>query len=221
MSTRKIGIMGGTFNPIHNAHLTVAAAAYQAFALEKVVFIPAGTPYFKTSVPELAEQIASAADRLAMTRLAISGFPYFEVSDMEIARKGITYTADTLETLARTGDEYYFIMGADSFLSIHLWKAPEIIFENAVILTAVRPAPNETAVRGERKRALLQQKERLEKRFSNARIHLLLCEESAVSSTGVREAVRAQQLEKAASCIPKPVLDYIISHQLYGYESGV
>lgn len=218
MSTRKIGIMGGTFNPIHNAHIAVALAAYQTFALEKVIFIPAGNPYFKTAVPELGEQLASAADRLAMTRLAIAGFPQFEASDMEIVRGGLTYTADTLETLAKTGDEYYFIMGADSFLSLHLWKKPEVIFENAVIVAAIRPAQNENTLREERKLAFMQQKERLERQFPNAHIEPLLWKESAVSSTAVREALHSRRLEEAAACVPQAVLEYIVSRRLYGYD---
>ena len=132
---KKIGIMGGTFNPIHYGHLLLAESAREVFELDKVLFIPSGDSYMKdTSV------IVDGETRLQMIELAIADNPYFEISRMELDRTGPTYTRDTLAALQKQnkGDSYFLIMGADSLLMLESWKDPEFILQNCTIVVAVR-----------------------------------------------------------------------------------
>lgn len=126
----RLGIMGGTFDPIHIGHLACAEQAREAFRLDAVVFIPTGNPAFKRD-----RDVTLASDRLAMCRLAVRPNPHFDVSDMEIVRGGVTYTVDTVKALRAhypENVELFFITGADSILSIARWR------ESAAIARAVR-----------------------------------------------------------------------------------
>ena len=116
--------MGGTFNPIHNGHILLAQAAYEYCSLDKVLFMPSGVSYLKEQ-----NDIVTAEHRLNMTCLAVDEFEYFACSDIEIKREGNTYTVDTLRELSfkNPNCEFYFIMGADSFMSFDSWKEPEEI----------------------------------------------------------------------------------------------
>ena len=132
---RKIGLMGGTFNPIHIAHLILAENAWHQYELDEVVFVPNHIPPHKRGA-----QIAPDADRLAMVSMAIEGIPYFSVSDMEMTREGYSYSSDTLLEL-RSGNpdcEYYFIMGGDSIEQLSTWHRPDIILANCIVLAAIR-----------------------------------------------------------------------------------
>ena len=134
MSRRKrIGIMGGTFDPVHMVHLTLAENAYHSFGLDEVLMLPNGDPPHKTD-----KIITPAVHRLAMLQLAVEGIPYFRISDMEIRRKGYSYSSVTLEELkkAHPDTDYYFIMGADSLFQFEHWKGPEEICR---ILARPRP----------------------------------------------------------------------------------
>ena len=132
----RLGILGGTFNPIHNAHLRIAEEARDLFDLDRVVFIPAATPPHKPQVGEL-----SFADRLAMVRLATAGNGGFTVSDMEAVRGGRSYSIDTLRALSLElpQDEFYFIMGADSFNDISTWREYASIFTLCNVVCVQRP----------------------------------------------------------------------------------
>ena len=117
--TQRLGILGGTFNPIHLGHLAAAEEVRDRLKLEKVIFIPSFLPPHK-----IDEDIPSAVQRQEMIRLAIRGNAHFTVSDMEIRRGGRSYTVDTIEALQQThpGAELYFLTGLDSFLEIRTWK---------------------------------------------------------------------------------------------------
>ena len=132
---KKIGIMGGTFNPIHMGHLIIAEKAREQSGLDKVLFMPSGIPYMKDS-----RQVLPGKVRAQMTELAIRSNPFFDISTMEVEREGRTYTYETLETLrAQNPDtKYYFILGADSLWKIEEWRYPERIFAACHILAAVR-----------------------------------------------------------------------------------
>lgn len=136
MGKRKVGIMGGTFDPIHVGHLILAENAYHQFELDEVLVMPSGNPPHKTN----REERASLEDRIEMVRLAIADNPHFTISLAEAHEEGYTYTKETLEKLTRQNPdtEYYFIMGADSLFSFEEWKDPKRITELAVIVTAVR-----------------------------------------------------------------------------------
>lgn len=132
---KRIGIMGGTFNPIHNGHLTIAQLAKEQFALDQVLFMPSGVPYMKN-----LREVLPAPVRCEMTALAIRDIPYFALSDMEAAAEGNTYTCHTLQKLKSThpDTDYYFILGADSLYAIEDWRHPELIFKTCTLLAAVR-----------------------------------------------------------------------------------
>lgn len=130
---KKVGIMGGTFNPIHNGHLALANKAYDDLSLDHVLFVPSGKSYMK-------KHVLSTEKRVEMVKRAITPFPYFELSLIEINRLGNTYTCDTLQLLTNRNKNihYYFILGADSLFQIASWKDPELIFSMATIVCAVR-----------------------------------------------------------------------------------
>ena len=127
--------MGGTFDPVHMVHLTLAENAYHSFGLDEVLMLPNGDPPHKTD-----KIITPAVHRLAMLQLAVEGIPYFRISDMEIRRKGYSYSSVTLEELkkAHPDTDYYFIMGADSLFQIETWHEPAVIMADCVILAAMR-----------------------------------------------------------------------------------
>ncbi len=133
----RVGLFGGSFNPPHVGHLAVAEAAAEAAGLDRVVWMPAATPPHKRDSPSLA----SAADRLAMVRLATDGNARFEVSDAEIARDGVSYTVDTLRSLAagRPGGSWHLILGGDSLAAFETWRAPDAILTLARLLVYARP----------------------------------------------------------------------------------
>jgi nicotinate-nucleotide adenylyltransferase len=131
----RLGLMGGTFDPIHLGHLILAEIAREQLALERVLFMPAGDPYRKAG-----RDIAASTDRLAMTRLAVRGNGAFEVDDRETRRKGPTYTVDSLRELhaERPGVELFFLVGEDALTDMAYWKDPPGIAALATIAVAPR-----------------------------------------------------------------------------------
>lgn len=210
---RRIGIMGGTFNPVHNGHLMIAERAREQFYLEKVLFLPSGVPYMKNP-----EDVLPVKIRCEMTALAIADIPCFELSSMEAvdAETGKnTYTFETLEKLKQTDPsaEYYFIMGADSLQAIESWKNPQRIFQSCTILAAVRKAEDHP---GESLMApLIRQASCLRKKY-NASIEILKLEGIDISSTKLREMLR--EGVSVHGFMPKAVEHYILEHHLYEGE---
>ena len=144
-ATPRIGILGGTFDPIHDGHLLIAESARACLGLDKVIFIPAGRPWLKAD-----RAVTDAAHRLAMVELAIADKPYFEVSDIEIERPGPTYTVDTLAELRRrlgSRAELYLILGMDSMRDLSRWHRPERIFEMCVLVAVSRPGVADVSTR--------------------------------------------------------------------------
>ena len=121
-SDKIIGIMGGTFNPIHKGHTGIARCAYEQSDIDEILFMPSGTPAYKDNSP-----IVSATDRCNMVKLAIKPFDYMSLSTIETDRPGNTYTADTLAQIYDSYKKIYFIIGADSLLYIQDWYHPEYI----------------------------------------------------------------------------------------------
>ena len=135
--TKSIGLLGGTFDPIHQGHLAIAEDAYQQLNLKAVIFVPAGQPYFKA-----LSDITTAEHRVTMLKLAIADKPYFKISLMEIERPGPSYTIDTIFRIKngmRSDEEIYFIMGWDSLLTLHLWQEPERLISLCRLAVAPRP----------------------------------------------------------------------------------
>lgn len=133
---RRIGIMGGTFDPIHMGHLILGEKAYEQLKLDKILFMPSGNP------PHKKDRIGRASDeeRVEMVKRAISGNPHFELSLVEMHEKGYTYTFHTLETLKKENPdtEYFFIIGADSLYSFETWMEPERICQACTLVVATR-----------------------------------------------------------------------------------
>jgi nicotinate-nucleotide adenylyltransferase len=132
----KIGILGGTFNPIHIGHLILAEEAREKLKLDKIIFVPTYLPPHKDDA-----DIASAKDRLTMVKLAIKGNRYFSVSDMEIKRDGRSYTIDTIKEFKKIfpNDELYFIIGSDLLNYLNDWKDLGDIIKMVKFITATRP----------------------------------------------------------------------------------
>ena len=133
---QRIGILGGTFNPIHLGHLLIAQDAMERMKLDRVKFIPSAKPPHKT-----VDKLASERDRLRMIALAIRGNTRFEVDDIEIRRGGKSYSVDTLAGLRQREPraDFYFIIGADSLRELHLWREAERLVTLCTFVTVPRP----------------------------------------------------------------------------------
>ncbi|MBI3522256.1 MAG: nicotinate (nicotinamide) nucleotide adenylyltransferase [Chloroflexi bacterium] len=143
----RLGIFGGTFDPVHVGHLAIASAALESVPLDRVLFVPAKRSPLKDRLP-----LASEADRLTMLEAAIAGEPRFSVSRAELEREGPSYTADTLERLAGRveQDQLFLILGGDAVVDFERWHRPDRIVQLATLLVAARPgAPD--PVEGERR----------------------------------------------------------------------
>ena len=133
----KLGILGGTFDPIHLGHLLIAEQARATLGLDEVLFITAGQPWMKEGTP-----ISDARHRLSMVRMAVGSNPFFHASALEIDRPGPTYTVDTLEELHREADsdtQLYLVLGVDSLKTLSLWEKPERLLELCILVAAARP----------------------------------------------------------------------------------
>ncbi|MBF0451399.1 MAG: nicotinate-nucleotide adenylyltransferase [Candidatus Magnetomorum sp.] len=133
----RLGIFGGTFNPVHFGHLRVAVEVRELFSLDAVIFIPSAQPPHKDQTG-----IAHASHRLHMTQLAIRSYPFFQVSTIEIQRKGLSYTIDTLKELKKVHPEtvqFFYLIGLDAFLSIHTWKHYQKMFDEIPFIVMSRP----------------------------------------------------------------------------------
>ena len=129
----RVGILGGTFDPIHSAHVAIAISARRSLALDRVVLIPAGDPWQKSG-----KVVASAEQRLEMARLAVEGIEGLEVSDIEVLSSVPSVTADTLEALAREGRELFLILGADAVVNMPSWRRLDETRELATIVVVER-----------------------------------------------------------------------------------
>ena len=198
----RIGIMGGTFDPIHNGHLQLGRQAREEYHLEQVWFMPSGQPPHKKD-----HAVTDAWTRLEMVRLAIAGQKGFSLSDFEIRRPGNTYTAQTLKLLSEAYPEnlFYFIIGADSLYQIEGWYHPEQVMARATLLVAGRAFK-------EAKRSLDQQIAHLIARYG-ARILPLHCGEMDVSSADLRRM--AVEGKNIGPYVPEEVAAYIRRNRLY------
>lgn len=199
----KIGIMGGTFDPIHNGHLHLGLQAYSEYDLDFVWYMPAGQPPHKKD-----HKVTEAVHRCNMTRLAIEEHPEFVFSDFEVSRDGNTYTAQTMELL--TSDypqhEFYFIIGADSLYELEKWYDPGLVMRYATLLVAGREYQKAH-------KTIDQQIAYLRDKYQ-ADILRLHCTEVDISSEEIRDMLtRGKDVLKY---VPKPVLNYIRENSLYG-----
>ena len=133
----RLGVLGGTFDPIHNGHLAIAEEAQIQLELDEVVVVPAGSPWLKADL-----EVSCAGHRLAMARLAVRDRPRLRVCDMEVHRPGPTYTVDTLEEMRRNlagGSKLYLVLGLDALMDIGRWRQPCRLFDMATLVGVPRP----------------------------------------------------------------------------------
>lgn len=197
----RLGIMGGTFDPIHFGHLICAEQAREQFDLDYVVFMPTGNPVFK-----LDRHVSDAEDRYNMVVIATRKNPMFDVSRMEIDRGGITYTSDTLQEMEQKvpkGTELFFITGADAIISVLKWKNSDLIIKLAHFVAATRPGYDYSE---------LQEKVENSPEM-RGRVSFFEVPGLAISSTDLRERVRAGK--SITYMTPVSVASYIKSHRLY------
>jgi nicotinate-nucleotide adenylyltransferase len=194
---RRLGVMGGTFDPIHYGHLVTAEEALVQFALDAVVFVPTGQPWMKQG-----REVSPAEDRYLMTVIATASNPRFRVSRVEIDRDGPTYTVDTLRTLGAGNPdaELYFITGADAMLEILDWKDPEEVLSIAHFIAASRPGYD--LARFEASGAA-----------RDASVSMMSIPALAISSTDVRE--RIHDGRPIRYLVPEGVKSYIEKAALY------
>lgn len=199
---QRIGIMGGTFDPIHIGHLILAECAYEQFQLDTILFLPSGNPPHKMN----RRDGATDQQRLDMTRLAISENPHFILDSEEMYRSGLTYTCETLRLMKEkhSDTEYYFIIGADSLMAFDTWKNPETISRDCILLAAVRD---------QMKTEQLEQKIAELHRSYDARIHLLHSPNIDISSTQLRDWYRKGR--SIRYYVPDAVLEYIEANAVY------
>lgn len=190
MSNARIGVLGGTFDPIHWGHLLVASEVHAALGLDKVLMVPANAQPFKGNTAQ-----ATAAQRLEMCRLATADDERLGVCDADIVRGGVTYTVDTLTDLAAVypGAELYFIGGADALARLDEWREPERLRELARFVGVARPGHGSPA--------------------SDATHVVVETPEVGVSSTDVRRRVAAGA--PVRYLVPDSVAAYIVQHGLY------
>ncbi|CRZ34398.1 nicotinate-nucleotide adenylyltransferase [Herbinix hemicellulosilytica] len=198
---KKVGIMGGTFNPIHNGHLFLAEHAYDQAKLDYILFMPTMNPPHKADI-----DVLSAEHRLNMVKLAIKDNPNFVLSDIELNRPGITYTSDTLKILKEKepDTEFYFIVGADSLMMMTQWKDPQTVFNLSILVAGGRENYSLEQLR--------KQANYLEKTY-NGKIILLDMPYIGISSELIRE--RIAKNKSVRYYVPDEVLDYIKRHNLY------
>jgi nicotinate-nucleotide adenylyltransferase len=206
LKANKIGILGGTFNPVHNGHIAIANIAVYEFLLGEVVFLPLGNPPHKRN-----ECIASAEHRLNMLRLASEDEKRFSVNTIELYRDGYTYTVDTLEILARENKnaDYYYIIGADTLFELKTWKNFERVFCLTNFICVLRPGQDDSEVR--------EYADALNERYG---YKFFVAKEKGpdISSSYIRELAEKRRLKQGL--VPDKVARYIEKHQLYNNING-
>lgn len=197
----KIGVFGGTFNPIHQGHILLTEYCKKEASLDKVLLIPDNTPPHKSD-----KDLASGGDRLKMCQLAAQGKTWLKVSSVELEREGKSYTYETLLSLKELylDDELFLITGADMFLTLHEWKNPTVIFECASLIAVPRD---------------LSDKEKLQSFYEEtlkpmgARALILPQPVMEVSSTYIRENIHDDK--KVKPLLSPAVYEYICENELY------
>jgi len=197
----RIGVVGGTFDPVHVGHLQVAETVMDMLHLDRVLLSPTAQPWHKT-----ARNLAPAEDRVAMLKLALHDHPRLELTTVDIERGGNTYTIDTLRDLAAEFSsqipgrsiDWYFITGADAIAALATWKSPEELLAMSTFIAVSRPGYKLSMPDVE----------------NEAAIRLLDISPNEVSSSAIRG--KLHESASIAGLVPDPVAEYIYAHHLYG-----
>ncbi|MBR4667900.1 MAG: nicotinate-nucleotide adenylyltransferase [Butyrivibrio sp.] len=201
MNSRKIGILGGTFDPIHNAHLLLGEAAREQFALDRVIFIPNNLAHLKNRT-----EISGTEERYQMCKMAINDNPFFTCSRLEIDKPEGCYTIDTINDLKLMypGDELYLILGADSIIGIDTWYRAADLLKSCTILAAVREEDD---------LATLDKKRRELAKVYGADIRLMTFNRIDISSTDIRNRIKIGR--SVRYMLPDECIEYICIKGLY------
>lgn len=201
----RVGILGGTFDPVHLGHLLIAEESRVSLGLDQVLFVPAGRPWLKEG-----QALTDACHRVRMVELAIASNPHFQVLRNEVDRPGLSYTVDTLEELGSElppDTELYFILGLDAFESFHRWKEPDRMLQLCRLVVVSRPGYADE----ERDQVMARYRDRRE------RIHLLPVHNVDFSATEIRR--RAAGGISFRYQVPEAVEAYILEQGLYGIRT--
>lgn len=198
----KIGIMGGTFNPIHNGHLIIAEDVREQCGLDKVLFIPSGQPPHKPDA-----EVIDAQSRYEMVRMAVENNPFFEASRIEVDRNGLTYTINTLQELKRIygeGVDLYFIIGADVVEELTTWREFKQVFQMCEFIAVLRPGHDNSTFES----AIEKNRKDFGVRIRQAHSRLV-----DISSSDIRK--RCERNESIKYLVPDNVEEYILRCGLY------
>ncbi len=215
---RRIGVFGGTFNPVHRGHLHAAREAAQCLGLGKVLFIPCAVPPHKEEAP-----IAPAQARLAWLQKAIENDPRFDVDDLELKRTGPSYSVDTLEILHQKfpNARLVFLIGLDAFRELDTWKTPDRLFEFADFAVMTRPPNSHATLADNLPHCLLDAlelssdgKTALHRR-TQAKIILLEIAALEISATEIREKLRTNDIGAVRALLPENICDAVVQSALY------
>lgn len=203
MTRRRVGVMGGTFDPIHHGHLVAASEVQSWFDLDEVVFVPTGNPWQKTG--QEGRDVSPAEHRYLMTVIATAANPRFRVSRVDIDRNGPTYTIDTLRDLAAEmpDADLYFITGADALTNIFTWRDVDELFALAHFVGCTRPGYDMGPGTLEN--------------IPADRVTIVEIPALAISSTDCR--ARTQRGEPIWYLVPDGVVQYVAKHQLYSKDT--
>ena len=199
-TARRIGVMGGTFDPIHHGHLVAASEVGHFFALDEVIFVPTGQPWQKEG-----RQVSASEDRYLMTVIATASNPRFSVSRVDIDRPGPTFTIDTLRDLRATrrpDAEFFFITGADALQQIMTWQDADELFKLAHFVGCTRPGHHLSGAG-----------------LPDGRVSLIEIPALAISSTTCRQRVEAG--EPIWYLVPDGIVQYISKRSLYRKADAV
>jgi len=188
----KIGIFGGTFDPIHLGHLITAQSVREIRKLEKIIFIPAFISPHKSEI-----KTSSAEDRMNMIKLAINSISFFDYSDIEIEKRGVSFTIDTLKELKKNNDDLEFIIGYDNIFEFHTWKDPDEIMKLAKVIVLKRRSSHPPQFK--------------DKYFNQA--IFVQTRGIEISATDLRERVKKGL--PINFLVPQKVMEYIYNHNLY------
>ena len=201
MECRKIGILGGTFDPIHNAHLLLGECAREQFGLDRVIFIPNNLAHFTSR-----KEISSGEIRYQMVKMAIADNPYFTCSRLEIDKPEGSYTIDTINDLKLMypGDELYMILGGDSIIGLDTWYKASELLKSCIILAAVREQDDLPT---------LDKKRRELANIYGADIRLMTFNRIDISSTEIRDRVKTGR--SVRYYMPSECIEYMCIKGLY------
>ena len=217
----RLGVLGGTFNPIHNGHLAIARQTADALGLDRILFVPTKNPPHKP-----ADNLAPAKDRYEMVRLAIASDPRFAISDVELRRAGTSYSIDTVRQLQ---EEYgpetrlYFLIGLDAFLDLSLWREPEMLLTLCSFVVISRPGMSFRALSGltlipplpDQSLAELDAgiRSRLDLQMGTQSLICLRLPPCDISASTIRTNIK--QHRSTANLLPPVLESYILQHHIY------